>query len=191
MDQQTQEKLIELPAYESERVREQFQLAYYKSFAEHQITRSLESPCGTLASYRCQMPGRWTYGFDLVLSGATLIVAGDIGDCIWTRERDMLAWFSRSWSDLHYTSGKVPHCIQTREFDDRLAEKFLKERLIQLDRLNELDEFDVGEESSYYEVMRDDLDDEEPPRPFDYTTEYVFCVAAVKWLIDHLAKGGA
>ncbi len=185
---------VELPAYESAMVREQFERAYYKSFAEHQITRTVASPCGTVASWRCQKPFRWTYGFDVIVSGATLIVTGDIGDCMWTRERNMLAWFARSWSDLHYNSGKVPQAIKTREFDSRTADQFLKERLAQLNRLQELDEFEVGDERDYYEVMRGELDDDDPPRPFDYTVEYVYCVAAVKWLIDHLppaVEGGA
>ncbi len=122
-----------LPPYESEAVREMFERAYSSSYGLHQITRVLESPCGMLKSYRCQQPNRWTYGFDVIVNGATLVVTGDIGECMWKREMGMLNWFAKSFPDLHYLAGKVPHAIKTREFCDAIAEGAYRRRLEQLE----------------------------------------------------------
>jgi hypothetical protein len=190
---------VELPVYYSVRVRELYERAYHKCFGEHKVTRSIVSPCGTLASWRCQKPGAWTFGFDVISSGATLFVTGDIGSCMWTREPNMLAWFGRSWGDLDYLAGKSPHCIQKREYCERRALSAIRERLIEVGRTDDpdefIEEFGVENEVSFYHAMANELNDEEPQQPQDYTTEYVFCTAAVKWLIDNLpaadAKGGA
>lgn len=184
-------QVVSLSPYESETVREQFERAYHSSYRMHEITRVIESPCGILKSYRCQRPSSWMYGFDVIINGATLVVTGDIGECMWKREMNMLDWFAKAFPDLHYLAGKVPHAIKTREFCGTIAEGSYRRRLEELGRLDEYEDFPIEDEHSYYETMYRELDDDDPEKPFDYTIEFVFCTAAVKWLIDKLSDHGS
>lgn len=65
-----------------------------KAFAEH--TLEILRDVGLYRHLRCQKPGTWTYGFDVVTWPGYLCVCGDIGTWVFSRVSDMLPWFEAS-----------------------------------------------------------------------------------------------
>lgn len=70
-----------------ERVRQQFEGAT----REHQLTVIHED--GLYRHLRCQKPGTWIYGFDVVTWPGYLAICGDVGAFMFSRVRDMLEFF--------------------------------------------------------------------------------------------------
>lgn len=64
-----------------------------KEFADHKLTIMRDD--GLYRHLRCQKPGTWVYGFDIVTWPGYLCVCGDIGTWVFSRERDMVQWFER------------------------------------------------------------------------------------------------
>lgn len=70
-----------------DRVRQQFEGAT----REHELTIIRED--GLYRHLRCQKPGTWMYGFDVVTWPGYLAIVGDVGAFMFSRVRDMLEFF--------------------------------------------------------------------------------------------------
>lgn len=62
-----------------------------ENFAAHALTVVCED--GLYRHWRCQAPGTYVYGFDVVTWPGYLCVCGDIGTWVFSRVRDMLEFF--------------------------------------------------------------------------------------------------
>lgn len=81
-----------------------------KAFAQHVITDL--GAAGDVRTFRCAGPGTGIYSFRVVVWPGWLVVAGDIGDTIFSHsDRDSLGWLRGAKNSLDYMLGKVcnPH----------------------------------------------------------------------------------
>jgi len=85
-----------------------------KDTAEHKLTVIKED--GVYRHIRCQRPGTWCYGFDIITWPGYLAYAGDMGEFVFKRLDDMFNFFRGDRINLRYWSEK---CLAGKyeEFD--------------------------------------------------------------------------
>ena len=85
-----------------------------KDIAEHKLTVIKED--GVYRHIRCQKPGTWICGFDVITWPGYLAYAGDMGEFMFKRLNDMFNFFRGDRIDLRYCAEK---CLagKCREFD--------------------------------------------------------------------------
>lgn len=99
-----------------------------KDLAEHVIT--VKHSDGLYRHYRCQRPGTWNMGFDIVTWPGSLCYTGDMGDYLFQRTDDMIAFMRRSCMSYSYAAEKcVAHDGRLKEFREELMEEILVERI--------------------------------------------------------------
>jgi hypothetical protein len=98
--------------------------------AEHKIT-PLHSH-GMYRHWRCQKPGTYNLGFDIVTWPGSLCYTGDMGDYLFQRTTDMVAFMRRSAMDYGYAAEKcVAHDGRLKEWREEIFRQQLKDRLKQ------------------------------------------------------------
>lgn len=175
-----------------------------KELAEHTIEKlwsAVQADGFTVGAWLCSKPGTSVYAFTIYSVAGRLIIAGDMGACVWERERDMIRWARNSIRDVGYFESKVPREIQTKVFDvgkvreliaetDRsvlendMSEVFVKSWIGE-HRAELLRMLDAGEsESEFYRYVHDNRIHDEPN--FDnYTHQFLWLREAVAWFLDH------
>lgn len=78
--------------------------------------------------WRCTNNGSSVYGFTVSAPPGWVIVSGDMGECMWSRTRDMLAFIRGSIGSLDYFSEKASKDCKIREPFTELAEEWLQEQ---------------------------------------------------------------
>ena len=96
-----------------------------RNFAGHQLETIHES--GLFRHYRCGSPHRNAYAFWVTTIPGYLFLTGDLGETVLRREADMLPWLARAIDDPHYLAGKVAPEINTKEFDEERAKRWVRE----------------------------------------------------------------
>lgn len=113
---------------------------------DHKVTIRLDQPPveGAAAGYRhlrCQRPGSWCMGFDIVTYPGYLVMSGDMGSWVFTRLPDMLKFFreaghERKGETLHinlsYWAEKLEAVDKSdglMEFDPDLFEQRVREHV--------------------------------------------------------------
>lgn len=160
-----------------------------RSFMDHAITERMRQ--GVFRSWRCQKPGSWAYGFDITTIPGSLIITGDIGDLIVSREYDMLPWCRGSVDSTDYFASKVPHGIQTKEFSHQKCGTWMAHRLAegdltgeQIERLEELMKWEIednGPEYLYRETQ--EFWDGDPPNWSVWCSGFLWCRDAIRWFV--------
>lgn len=75
--------------------------------------------------WRFRHPDHGHHSFQLVLFPYNLLVTGDVGQCWWQREHDMLGWAKTAVQDPDYFAGKVVTAIKTREWAEEPCRRWL------------------------------------------------------------------
>jgi hypothetical protein len=166
------------------------------TFKDHQISLQYRSEDGRFASWRCQKPGTWFHGFLLTVQPGYLIVVGDLGDTIWCREHDMLAWARKTIDDVHYFAGKVV-AGKVKEWDQDIAREWLDDEVHYVDEEQKKEWLDVR--SSLLSSLEDGrtffemalyesgwIDGADWPDFKNWTYNYLWCREAVKWFLENL-----
>jgi hypothetical protein len=78
--------------------------------------------------WKCSRNGSSVYAFTVCAPPGWLIVYGDMGECMWSRHRDMLAFIRGSIGSLDYFSEKASKDCKIREPYTELAEEWLAEQ---------------------------------------------------------------
>jgi len=177
------------------------------AFANHVLVPRLN--CGLFRSWRCQTPREGAYWFDVVTGPGWLMVRGDVGELIVQRCDDMIAWSRGSIESIDYFAEKVPHEIETEEYDADVAREYLAEELSECEReiLEATDDADckayrkrhtaiidlqecgyIDEEHRFVQEAYDSdiFDGGDFPRFTNYTSSFLWCRECVKWLLAHL-----
>lgn len=112
----------------TERREAEVKLRIGKDLCEHVIaTKHCD---GLYRHYRCQKPGTWNMGFDIVTWPGSLCYTGDMGDYLFQRTDDMIAFMRRSCMSYSYAAEKcVAHDGRLEEFREERMEEILSERL--------------------------------------------------------------
>ena len=159
---------------------------------------------GTYRHYRCKIPGTENYYFDIITWPGYLCFAGDLGEYVFSRERDMIAFMGRVCGsdpiDYRYAAEK---CRASRGELMEFSEQRFRERLIE--RLDEsLD--DVTRQK--IRTIRDEWDEYQDPNGAiramhesglwdgcdlptckTYTFQFVLCIHCIRWFCERLASG--
>lgn len=174
-----------------------------KNFANHKIEQRLSQ--GMFRSWRCKADGTWCYGFDITTTPGTLIVTGDIGELIVQRADDMIAWSRGSVRSIDYFAEKVPHAMETKEWDQDVAEEWLDEleaeadeesgdeSLEKYDKIKDLRScLDDGEDAFFRELSDSGLIDGcDYPDLRNWKPGFLWCREAVIWFLANWKEGEA
>jgi len=180
--------------------------------AEHTIV--VKHSDGLYRHWRCQKPGTWNMGFDIITWPGSLCYTGDMGDYLFQRTPDMVSFMRGSCMSYSYAAEKcVAHDGRLKEFREELFEVAL------LDRLKEsednggtfrvmrgercVDESvadaidDIRRAYSEYNTQNDAMkamyesglwDGADLPSCEDYTFHFLWCLHAIKWFTQQLSE---
>lgn len=99
-----------------------------KDLAEHVVT--LKHAHGFYRHWRCQKPQSWFMGFDIVTWPGSLCYTGDMGDYLFQRTEDMIAFMKPGPKECSYLASKcVAGKDQIKEWSEERFDEILKERL--------------------------------------------------------------
>lgn len=167
-----------------------------KAFAHHKITQKLNE--GLYRSWRCGAEQSSFYHFHITTIPGYLFVTGDIGELIVSREADMIAWCRLAIDDLRYFASKMPSQIVKREYDPDVARAWIDEllanvdgsyRSIDLAKLTELRELADDPHQFQQELHEEQFcDGADCPDFNNYTSNYLWCREAIKWLLERLPE---
>ena len=179
-----------------------------EAFARHRVTPLWHGlPVGggliEARAWHCGAPDSGFHSFTLVTIPGRLVVVGDLGTCVWERERDMLAWARGSLESLDYFASKVVREIETEEYDpdvvrawaheldrdilagdhdydSRRAKLWVGEQV----RQSVLDAIDSGEQEVCRVIYESGLEDGCDFPDFDnWRPGFLWCREAVKWFL--------
>lgn len=166
-------------------------------FDNHVCTQTLDA--GEWKAWRCQAPGTWNYGFNVMLKPGWLILDGDIGFVAFSRTKDMLSWIRGAINDPDYIAEKVPQEIKVREYNEQIAEESIleaQEFALQNNLMPEKGYEDILEffedccesaregEQGYYEAVARMIDEDvldDPSQCHDLTPGFLYQWTALKW----------
>lgn len=163
--------------------------------------------CGMHRHYRCQKPGTWCMGFDVVTWPGSLCFTGDMGDFLFQRTEDMIAFMRGSCMSYGYAAEKcVAHDGRLREWSEELFRKALDDRLKDFDEddgqisimrqgrirkesvaekvkeiiaeFSEYSDRHSAEKAMYESGLFDGCD---MPNCEEYTFRFLWCLHAMKW----------
>lgn len=161
----------------------------------------------TVRLWRCDNNGSSVYHFTVCAPPGWLIVYGDMGECMWSREPDMINFARKSINSLGYFSEKASRDSKIDEQRGELITEFLAEyeaehlrsygdemTAEQLEVLSELrDSWDGSEDIEGWlrEFYESDLcnDCESMPDVKSYTYHYLWKIEALKWFLAKLDAG--
>lgn len=183
-----------------------------KSLAEHTVTE-LHSH-GMYRHWRCQTPGTWHMGFDIVTWPGSLCYTGDMGYYLFQRTDDMVSFMRRSCMSYSYAAEKcVAHDGRLEEWRKEVFEEVLKDRLDESKEdggtftvmvRGRWEERSVAEaieevrhEYSLYESEHEAIkamhesglwDGGDLPSCKAYTYHFLWCLHATKWFCERIAE---
>lgn len=157
--------------------------------------------------WRCARPQSSVYSFTVCAPPGWLIVYGDMGECMWSRHRDMLPFIRGSAGSLGYFSQKVSRNCEIREKVPALAEEWLADapkewkashgKAMTAEQRQVLS--DIKDAYHSYEDIADLQRAIYESRMFDspsyipsceyYTYQYLWTVEALKWFVAKLDAG--
>lgn len=171
---------------------------------------------GLYRHYRCQKPGTWNMGFDVVTWPGSLCYTGDMGEFLFQRTDDMIKFMAPGIKECSYLASK---CVAGKDeikewsgerFREVLAERLkdsagddgeftvvrrggrVKEKVI--DKIREIEmeysnyesRFDA-EKAMYESGLWDGCD---MPSCEEYTLRFLWCLYAIEWFCAKLQASG-
>jgi hypothetical protein len=162
------------------------------AFASHTITERMR--CGVFRSWRCMIPGRSEYGFDITTIPGSLIITGDLGEMIVSRTYDMLPWCRGSVDSTDYFSEKVSREFSTKEFSRDKLRAWLADEIKERDPTEDIYEkcdhilqweIDNNGEDWFYRELEDAWAGDDPPNWRDWTPGFLWKRDAIRWFVTH------
>lgn len=98
------------------------------AFKDHVLTVEWQGPENHCA-WRCRKPGDSAYAFQVVTMPGWVMVRGDIGEMMWERAENMLAWVRGAIDSTEYFLEKVPHSFKKTEYDEDVAADWVAEEI--------------------------------------------------------------
>lgn len=163
-----------------------------KAFANHTITERMR--CGVYRSWRCMIPSRSEYAFDITTIPGALIITGDLGEMIVSRTYDMLPWCRGSVDSTDYFAEKVSPEFSTKEFSRDKLRAWIDEELDNPDTILEnrtvLEDvrdwhIDDNGEDWFYRELEDVWAGDDPPNWRDWTPGFLWKRDAIRWFVTH------
>jgi hypothetical protein len=181
-----------------------------KDLAQHVITA--RHVHGLYRHYRCQKPGSWNMAFDVVTWPGSLCYTGDMGDYLFQRTDDMIAFMRGSCMSYSYAAEKcVAHDGRLMEWSEEAFKQTLADRLKEGEEgdgnftvvrngervmesiANAIEEIKDAysnygsphdaEKAMYESGLWDDM-----PRCKEYTVHFLWCLHALQWFCANVEK---
>lgn len=174
--------------------------------AQHTVT--VRRADGLYRHWRCQKPGSWNMGFDIITWPGSLCYTGDMGDYLFQRTVDMVSFMRDSCMSYSYAAEKcVAHDGRLKEWREERFEEVLAERLAQgveytvyrydgsrikrvqdaIDEIREAygiyDSRHDAEKAMYESGLWDGAD---MPNCEDYSFHFLWCLHALKWFCERV-----
>jgi hypothetical protein len=171
-----------------------------KDLAEHTV-KVLHGD-GMHRHWRCQKPGSWNMGFDIVTWPGSLCYTGDMGDYLFQRTNDMVAFMRGSCMSYSYAAEKcVAHDGRLTEFCEESFQRTLAERLAEGDTVRVMRYGKIQEESvaEIIKGIKQVFEEGDPhatatamyesglwdggdlPSCKEYAFHFLWCLHALKW----------
>jgi hypothetical protein len=124
----------------------------------------------------------------------SLIVTGDLGEMVVSRERDMLPWCRGSVDSTDYFASKVSREFPVKEFSRDVLRNWIEEELSSEDLIlkhrttleNIMDwEIDDNGEEWFYRETEDIWSGCDPPNWKDWTSGFLWKRDAIRWFLIH------
>jgi hypothetical protein len=193
------------------RARQEFE----RATTEHEVTVLRDD--GLYRHLRCQAPGTWIYGFDVVTWPGYLFIGGDVEDFVFARISDMFEFFGDGtkyskginpgyWSEK--LQGPRRGDLAQRYSPDRLRaqiREWCSERCKELDRAEAedlkraiadlLDREELADQTSALFLVRDfehaghQIYEPEEWDVREYTQSFLWCCWAIVWAIERYKAG--
>ena len=147
--------------------------------AEHTVEAVRDD--GLYRHLRCQKPGTWIYGFDIVTWPGYLAFVGDVGDFVFSRTRDMFEFFRGQAPNPDYWSEKLqgpgPAHQAVLDFDD--------DAFAQAAREHGVDTWDTpfNAQEAARLLVDGGVDPYDLPKLARYSTQFLFACHAIPWAI--------
>lgn len=154
-----------------------------QDIAEHTV--SVVRDDGEYRHLRCQRPGTWSYGFDIVTWPGYLAYTGDMGSFLFSRVRDMFEFFRGERPNPDYWSEKLqgpgPAHSAVLEFDVEQFHAYVREN--GLDVVDDWGGPYSREDASRLLVEQGHVDPYDLPNMERYSTQFMWCCHALPWAI--------
>lgn len=162
---------------------------------------------GLYRHYRCQRPGTWSMGFDVVTWPGSLCFTGDMGDYLFQRTSDMVAFMRGSCMSYSYAAEKcVAHDGRLKEFRREVFEEILNDYvtdhgLEEADNLAEIHEKIAAaraQADGVYESPHEAMaalyesglwDGCDLPSCETWTFHFLWCLHAINWFCEQIDAG--
>lgn len=171
---------------------------------DHKLTVLKED--GLYRHYRCNQPGSYINGFDIITWPGSLTYTGGMGTYVFQRIPDMISFVERSCMSFGYMEEK---CVAADRIDGikQFYPELIEEEFQQLKLNHDKEDYNyirlkdkieaVREEFSNYENPDDALrvgienelwDSADAPDFKDYNFHFLFCLHALQWFCNELNK---
>jgi hypothetical protein len=164
------------------------------AFKFHEIETLLEK--GVYRDFRCHRQST-SFAFHVITWPGYLVVCGDIGEMMWTRCSDMFQWAPGAINSIDYFEKKVPHGVETRQYDTDIARATLRELLEDEDihgqegvelveKIRSCERYlDDGQHAVESEVFQQSLFDGcDWPNFTTFNSTFLWCREAVLWFFE-------
>ena len=171
--------------------------------AKHKITCLHRD--GLYGHWRCQNPDTWNMGFIIVTWPGSLCFTGDMGDYLFQRTQDMIAFMRGSCMSYSYAAEKcVAHDGRLTEFSEEVFRQTLQDCLKEYGEEDEdgecvehvqekIDEImaSYNNYSSEHDAMKAMYesglwDGCDMPDCKTYTFHFLWCLHAIKWFCERI-----
>lgn len=153
---------------------------------------------GLYRHYICQSPGTWNMGFCVVTWPGCLCYTGDMGEFLFERTEDMIAFMRGSCMSYCYAAEKCTAACRDgiREFSPIEFKKEVARAIADCDdpdMIEELEEVLTAEHDNEHSAMEalfgTDYFGGDLPDCNEYTERFLWCLHALKWFCEKLDKG--
>lgn len=178
--------------YASERKIHDVQDRIAKDLANHEITVVHRN--GIFGHWRCRKPGTICMGFEIVTWPGHLAFTGDMGDYVFCRTHNMIAFMRQSWKSTSYAAEKcVAACLDgiTEWSEDDFREELREARKLGKEAREKTAEiFDAYSINSDPHVALAEMWEsglwDELPNCQTYTMRFLWCLHAIGWFCDRV-----
>jgi len=166
-----------------------------KDLAEHVVTE--RHAHGLYRHYRCQRPDTFSMGFDIITWPGSLCYTGDMGDYLFQRTENMIAFMRGSCMSYSYAAEKcVAHDGRLMEFSAEAFNEVLANRIGEDPSLFEqaAELRHTGQYENAHDAMQALYDSEmfdgcDMPDCEVFTVHFLWCLHAIKWFCAKLDAG--
>lgn len=175
-----------------------------REFANHKITEL--SRDRVFRSWQCENPANSCFHFMVTTIPGSIIVTGDLGEIVVSRNYDMLPWCRGAVDSTHYFASKVSQEFSTEEFSLEKAQEWIaSEKASWNNAANDDSDTEAQKHAEAFERLCGYVSDEdtesdllenfegfydEPPDWKVYRPRFLWLREAIRWFVTNHSEPG-